>query len=103
MSLAADVTAFLEGPAAALAFPRAALEDARISDDYLALLRTPRPPVDNSARCPVARMEELRISDAVRVRVYRPEGDGPFPTLVYFHGGGWVTGDLEMHDLTCRM
>jgi len=42
---------------------------------------------------------------AVPVRVYRPAGisDGaPLPTLVYFHGGGWVIGDLETHDVLCR-
>ena len=27
----------------------------------------------------------------------------PLPALVYYHGGGWVVGDLEMHDDTCRM
>ena len=30
------------------------------------------------------------------------ELDGPLPTLVYFHGGGWVLGTLETHDATCR-
>ena len=35
------------------------------------------------------------------VRVYRP---APEPTglLVYFHGGGWVIGDLDSHDRACR-
>ncbi|WP_246982530.1 alpha/beta hydrolase [Halorientalis marina] len=36
------------------------------------------------------------------VRVYYPEGDGPHPTLVYFHGGGYVLGSLETHDALCR-
>jgi acetyl esterase len=36
------------------------------------------------------------------VRIYLPEGDGPFPTVVYFHGGGFVVGDLDGHDSTCR-
>lgn len=36
------------------------------------------------------------------IRVYRPEGDGPFPVIVYFHGGGWVKGNLETHDGLCR-
>lgn len=36
------------------------------------------------------------------VRVYTPEGDGPFPGLVYFHGGGWVLGDLDMVNAACR-
>jgi len=39
---------------------------------------------------------------AVPVRAYRPEGEPPFPTLAYFHGGGWVVGDLDTHDRTCR-
>lgn len=38
----------------------------------------------------------------VPVRIYTPEGQGPFPVLVYFHGGGWVLGDLDTHDPTCR-
>jgi acetyl esterase len=38
----------------------------------------------------------------VPVRIYRPAGEGPFPTVVHFHGGGWVIGDLESHDLLCR-
>lgn len=36
------------------------------------------------------------------IRLYRPKGSGPFPALVYFHGGGWVLGDLENTDAACR-
>lgn len=35
-------------------------------------------------------------------RVYTPKGDGPFPVLVYFHGGGWVIADLDAYDASCR-
>jgi acetyl esterase len=35
-------------------------------------------------------------------RIYRPEGDGPWPTTVYLHGGGFVIGDLDTHDQLCR-
>ncbi|HEX7901523.1 MAG TPA: alpha/beta hydrolase [Planctomycetota bacterium] len=38
----------------------------------------------------------------VPVRVYDPEGSGPVPILLYFHGGGWVVGNLESHDDLCR-
>jgi len=31
------------------------------------------------------------------IRVLRPAGSGPKPTVVYFHGGGWVVGDLDTH------
>ena len=38
----------------------------------------------------------------IRVRVYTPEGNGPFPVFVFFHGGGWVTNSIETHDSVCR-
>jgi acetyl esterase len=38
----------------------------------------------------------------IAVRVYRPAGDGPWPLVVYFHGGGWVIGDIETHDSLCQ-
>ncbi len=37
------------------------------------------------------------------VRLYRAEAaEGPLPTLVYLHGGGWVLGSIESHDNVCR-
>jgi acetyl esterase len=35
-------------------------------------------------------------------RVYRPAGDGPFPVILYLHGGGWVIADLDTYDSTPR-
>ena len=37
-------------------------------------------------------------------RLYRPAAppDGPRPIVVYFHGGGWVLGDLDSDDPLCR-
>ncbi|HAK62095.1 MAG TPA: hypothetical protein DCO82_02510, partial [Alphaproteobacteria bacterium] len=39
------------------------------------------------------------------VRIYTPVAAGtePLPCLVYYHGGGWVIGDLETHEGACRM
>jgi len=31
----------------------------------------------------------------IPVRIYTPEGTAPFPVIVYFHGGGFVVGDLD--------
>lgn len=35
-------------------------------------------------------------------RIYKPKGKGPFPVLVYFHGGGWVIANLDTYDSSCR-
>jgi acetyl esterase len=49
-------------------------------------------------------VENLVVGEReVPVRVYQPDSDEPLPALVYYHGGGWVIGDLEMHDDTCRV
>ena len=55
---------------------------------------------------PVARVEDRLIpgpNGEIPVRIYTPSGTGPFGALVYFHGGGWVLGSIEMTDQPCRM
>ena len=43
----------------------------------------------------------LVLDGRVAVRAYRPSCE-VLPALVYFHGGGWVIGDLDTHDVLCR-
>ena len=53
----------------------------------------------------VANVEDRNIPGPdgdVPVRIYTPEGDGPFPILAWYHGGGWVVGDLESADGSAR-
>src|SRR5579864_7018094 len=53
----------------------------------------------------VARIEDRKIpgpAGEIPVRIYTPAGSGPFGALVYFHGGGWVIGNIETHDVVCR-
>ncbi|KZN26530.1 alpha/beta hydrolase [Haladaptatus sp. R4] len=38
----------------------------------------------------------------IRVRIYDPAPDESLPAAVYFHGGGWVAGDLDTHDGVAR-
>jgi len=41
---------------------------------------------------------------AVPARLYRPKSDNTrLPILVFFHGGGWVFGDVDTHDALCRI
>jgi acetyl esterase len=53
----------------------------------------------------VHRVEERTIPTAeggVRARIYRPDRAETLPVLVFYHGGGWVFGDLETMDRPCR-
>lgn len=57
---------------------------------------------------PIGRVEDLSIPaphGTIPVRVYSPVsgGSAPLPALIYFHGGGFVIGDLDTHDGLCRM
>ncbi|HMJ75977.1 MAG TPA: alpha/beta hydrolase [Iamia sp.] len=38
----------------------------------------------------------------IPARIYRPDAHGPAPVLVWYHGGGWVIGDVETSDPTAR-
>lgn len=54
---------------------------------------------------PVHRIEDRTIpgpAGEIPVRVYTPSDDPDLPLLVYFHGGGWVIGDLDMEDVAHR-
>jgi acetyl esterase len=53
----------------------------------------------------VAKCEDRKTpgpAGEVPVRIYTPAGAGPFGALVFFHGGGWVIGNIETHDALCR-
>ena len=54
---------------------------------------------------PVGKVEDRTIKGPggdIPLRIYTPNGRGPFPLLVYFHGGGWVVGSIETVDASCR-
>jgi len=53
----------------------------------------------------VAEVRDLEIpapAGAIPARLYRPEGDGPLPLVVYLHGGGWMLGSIESFDTVVR-
>mgnify|MGYP001128622231 CR=1 FL=1 len=78
--------------------------------------QTPRTPArmraDESARTkslqgapdPGASIREKSIpgpGGKLALRVYTPQGDGPFPLVLFFHGGGWVIGSLDSGQAAC--
>jgi acetyl esterase/lipase len=48
------------------------------------------------------RVEDRVIAENVPVRVYTPSAEDDLPVVVYYHGGGWVLGNLDTHDPLCR-
>ena len=73
-------------------------EEARKAFDMLAELSELKPE-------PVAKTEDRLIpgpAGQIPVRVYTPQGSESFPVLVFFHGGGFVIGSIELYDELCR-
>ena len=61
----------------------------------------PEPPEVGEVRA----LEAPGPNGAVGLRLYRALGSAAgavLPVLIYYHGGGWVLGDLESHDQACR-
>lgn len=54
---------------------------------------------------PVANVTNRTIPGAggpIPIRIYTPRGSGPFPVVVYYHGGGWVIANLDTYDASPR-
>lgn len=98
MALDSQAKFLLEQMEAAGGPPMSSLspEAARLTSDFSALAGTPEE---------VGKVENRTITGPdgeIPVRIYTPEGEGPFPSLVFYHGGGWVIGDLDTVDVPCR-
>ena len=60
---------------------------------------------DDSLLPPVRAVEEIEVPGGAGprpARIYRPDLEGALPTVLFLHGGGFVIGDLDTHDLACR-
>jgi acetyl esterase len=99
MPLNPQAKAFLDQAAASGAPPLNALPVAEARKVLVALFAPPQ-------KEPVQKIEDRKIHGPagyqIPIRIYTPAGNGPLPILVYFHGGGWVLGDIESHDGTSR-
>lgn len=91
-----QIQTFLEETEDAPAFHEMPVEEARAITDDVFAVDDPRP---------VGEVIDRPINGPERdlpIRVYLPEGNGPFAVAMFFHGGGFVAGSLESHDQLCR-
>jgi acetyl esterase len=71
------------------------------ADAVMALLRKQGRATSPNALVPGVVSVDRKIDGAagqLDARIYTPEGNGPFPVVVYFHGGGWVIADKGVYD-----
>ena len=72
-----------------------------VTDAVKALLVRQGKSTDPSVLVPGVTSADREIpgpAGALPVRVYTPKSAGPFPVIVYFHGGGWVIADKDVYD-----
>lgn len=100
MPLDPQIEEFLAAQAQAPATPIEEQTPEMAREGYLALAESVGPGPDLYA----VRDSSIARSDgtAIPIRVYSPTDETDLPILVYYHGGGWVIGDLETHDQVCR-
>jgi uncharacterized zinc-type alcohol dehydrogenase-like protein len=75
------------------------------ADAVAALLRAHGKSTSPEELVPGVRSNDRTIAGAagpLAARVYQPAGSGPFPVIVYFHGGGWVIADIDTYDAGAR-
>ena len=81
------------------------LSDGADVDEARAERRREAEVVGEQQPIPMARVKSLQIpgpAGTLGARLYVPVEPAPAALLVYYHGGGWVIGDLETHDRPCR-
>ncbi|MDQ3515111.1 MAG: alpha/beta hydrolase [Chloroflexota bacterium] len=101
--MAAVLAAFaaFESPAIYEVEPRVARELPSFFDAYAAVRAQQGEPTLEA----VADVSVLLIPGPggdIPCRVFTPEGEGPFPVLVYFHGGGWVIANIATYENSAR-
>jgi acetyl esterase len=100
MPLDPELRAMLERTAAAAPVPMSQLPVDVARSGYKAGAIAARGP--DYQPIALAEVTDRVVAGSVPVRIYRPGAPGPRPVVVYAHGGGWVIGDLDTHDDTCR-
>jgi acetyl esterase len=97
-ALRPDVAAILDALGPSRTVPFETMTPAEVREQSLARRRVVEP-------IPLPRVEDRTIPGAageIPLRLYWPDAEPPLAALVYYHGGGWVLGDLDGFDATTR-
>lgn len=74
----------------------------QITPDMLRMASKTPPPEHPESVGSVVNRQIPGVAGDIPVRIYRPDTAGPLSLMVYYHGGGFVIGDLDSHDNLCR-
>lgn len=102
MQAVLDQFAALDGKPITECTPQEARKQPSPTDAVKALLKKQGKSTDPEAVGSVKDVSYPAAAGTQPARVYTPKGDGPFPVLAYWHGGGWVLADLDTYDASCR-
>lgn len=101
MQAVLDELASLGGKPIETLTPAEARQQPTPTDAVMAILKKQGKDTSPTALVPGVTSVDREITGAagnIPARIYTPDGPGPFPVIVYYHGGGWVIADKEVYD-----
>lgn len=101
MQMVLDKLAALGGKPIETLTPAEARKQPTPTDAVMAVLKKQGKDTTPTAMVPGVTSVDREITGAagnIPARIYTPDGPGPFPVIVYYHGGGWVIADKQVYD-----
>lgn len=96
-----DTLGSMNGKPIATLEPAEARKQSTPTDAVVAILKKQNKSIEPTSLVPGVSSKDMEITGPagpLAVRVYTPAGKGPFPIVVYYHGGGWVLANKEVYD-----
>ncbi|RZI73168.1 MAG: alpha/beta hydrolase [Pseudomonas sp.] len=101
MQVVLDELASMGGKPIESLTPAEARQQPTPTDAVMAVLKKKGKDTSPTALVPGVTSVDREITGAagnIPARIYTPDGPGPFPVIVYYHGGGWVIADKDVYD-----
>ena len=101
MQVVLDELASLGGKPIETLTPDEARQQPTPTDAVMSVLKKKGKDTSPTALVPGVTSVDREITGAagnIPARIYTPDGPGPFPVIVYYHGGGWVIADKQVYD-----